>query len=90
MMFALIFDGKVVQIESQEFPVAPALEWVGITGLSPQPQVGWLYNGVVFSAPPPPPSPPPDSNILLDAAIDSATTLTALKAALRGKVVARQ
>ena len=56
-MQALIFDGKVVQIEAQAFPVASKLAWVDITGVSPAPTVGWLYDGAVFT---PPPTPPPE------------------------------
>ena len=52
MMKALIFDSKVVQIEAAEFPVAPALEWVDITGIMPSPEVGWAYDGNTFSPPP--------------------------------------
>jgi len=61
-MKALIFEGKVIQIEAQEFPVAPALEWVDIAGIVPAPQVGWSYNGVVFTVPPPTPPPPSDQD----------------------------
>jgi len=66
-MKALIFDGKVVQIEADEFPVSPALEWVDITGVMPQPEVGWAYNGVAFIQPPPPPTPPPKADADLTA-----------------------
>ncbi len=38
----------------------PSLVWVETTGLLPQPQESWLYNGVTFSPPPPPPAPPTD------------------------------
>ena len=51
MAFALIFDGKVVQIEAAKFPVSTSLEWVNITNVSPTPLVGWLYDGANFSAP---------------------------------------
>lgn len=60
-MKALIFDSRVVQIEVAEFPVAAALEWVDITGITPAPKVGWVYDGAIFTAPPPPPPPPPKS-----------------------------
>ena len=50
-MKALIFDSKVVQIKATQFPVAPALTWVDITEITPAPEVGWSYNGVVFTAP---------------------------------------
>ena len=53
-MKALIFDGKVVQIEVQEFDVAPALEWVDIGSVTPAPEVGWTYDGVTFTPPPSP------------------------------------
>ncbi len=54
-MQALVFDGKVVQIQSAAFPVAPSLAWVDIAGLTPQPEIGWSYDGAVFAPPPPPP-----------------------------------
>ncbi len=57
-MKALVFDGKVVQIEAEEFPVSPSLIWVDITGINPQPETGWDYDGTVFTAPIP--LPPPD------------------------------
>ena len=58
---ALVFDGKVVQIEAQAFPVAPTLAWTDISGITPAPKVGWSYNGIVFTAPTPLPPPPPKS-----------------------------
>ena len=57
-MKALVFKGKVVEIGVQEFPVAPSLTWVDITGIFPQPEVGWFYDGIAFTAPPPAPPPP--------------------------------
>ena len=51
-MQALVLDGEVVQIETSIFDVAPALQWVDITGPSPQPEVGWSYDGVIFTPPP--------------------------------------
>ena len=57
-MKALVFEGAVVQIEANEFPVSPPLEWVDITGIAPTPQVGWAFDGRNFTAPPPPPLPP--------------------------------
>lgn len=50
-MIALVFDGKIVQIEPAEFPVAPALQWVDITGIAPAPKVGWSYDGASFAPP---------------------------------------
>lgn len=66
-MEALVFDGKVVQIEAQQFPVSSALTWVDITGITPAPAVGWSYDGTSFTAPPPPPLPPPKSDAPLTA-----------------------
>ena len=60
-MKALIFDSKVVQIEAKEFPVHTSLIWVDIMGILPSPEVGWSYDGVMFTAPPAPPAPPPES-----------------------------
>lgn len=60
-MKALVFEGKIVQIEVEEFPVAPALTWINITGITPAPKVSWSYDSVTFTAPPPLPLPPPKS-----------------------------
>lgn len=60
-MKALIFDGKITQIEGREFPVAPPLVWVDLAGVSPVPSVGWSYDGTVFTAPPPASPLPPRS-----------------------------
>ena len=62
-MFALIFDGKVVQIEAGQFPVSASLEWVDIDGITPAPGAGWSYDGTDFTAPPPPPPPPTNDQI---------------------------
>lgn len=59
MAFALVFDEKVTQIEDTIFPVHPNLTWIDMTGESPQPKVGWGYDGS-FSAPiPSAPTPVP-------------------------------
>ncbi len=57
-MFALIFDGKVVQTEAAEFDVHEDLVWVDISGILPAPKAGWFYDGAVFTAPPVPSRPP--------------------------------
>ena len=59
-MLALVFDGKVVQIEAEEFDVHEALVWVDIRGIVPAPVVGSTYDGTVFTPPavPPPPKAP--------------------------------
>ncbi len=64
-MFALTFQGKIVQIEKVIFDVHKDLVWVDISGTTPAPEVGWSYDGVVFTAPPPPPvvTPPPDADL---------------------------
>ena len=54
--FALIHEQRVVQVEANRFPVAPALTWVDITVVNPKPVVGWSYDGQAFSAPPAPPA----------------------------------
>ncbi len=99
-MFALVHTGSVVQIEADQFPVHEALSWVDITGESPMPQVGWSYDGAVFTAPPTPPAPPSDADqaefefrgnkALLAlgriATGDNALTLDALVVLARGKL----
>jgi len=56
--FALIHNGKVAQVASQEFPVSAPLFWVEIPPSSPTPQTGWLYEGDVFYDPTPLPAKP--------------------------------
>ena len=53
-MKALVFDGRVVQIEATEFDVHEDLVWVDITVIVPVPEVGWSYDGTVFTPPPGP------------------------------------
>ncbi len=51
-MKALILNNKVVQVEAQEFPVAPSLEWIdAIDGVMP----GWGYIDGQFIEPIPEP-----------------------------------
>ena len=57
-MEALVFQGQVIQIEAEIFPVHRDLSWIDIAGLDPQPEVRWSWDGVVFSPPPTPPEPP--------------------------------
>lgn len=54
MSFALIFDEKIVQIETTVFSVHPNLVWIDIASINPKPKVGWGYDGVTFTAPPSP------------------------------------
>lgn len=42
MVFALILGSAVVQVSDAQFPVAPSLTWVDISGVSPQPAAGWM------------------------------------------------
>lgn len=80
-MRALVFKGKVVQIEANKFPVHEALKWVNLAGLSPQPEVGWSYDGAVFTPPPIPPPLPPHPDITLKAALAGTNTIAGIKAA---------
>jgi len=66
-MKALIFNGKIIQTEAQEFPVHKNLTWVDFSDTTPAPKVGWSYNGEVFTAPPSLLSPPPKSEAPLNA-----------------------
>lgn len=59
-MFALVFNSKVVQVEVDQFPVHPSLQWVDIDSIVPTPEVGWGFDGSVFIMPPP--SSPPSSD----------------------------
>lgn len=49
-------------------------------------ETGGRWNGEKFT---PAPAPPPDENAVLDAAIDGAATLDALKSVLAGRVAVR-
>ena len=51
MAQALVFEGKVEQIEDTSFPVHSSFTWVDISSLDPQPEVGWTYDGSAFAAP---------------------------------------
>ena len=55
-MYALIFNGSVVQIAAATFPVHSALEWVAIPS-GTDVAVGWSYSNDTFTAPPAPPPP---------------------------------
>lgn len=48
-MKALIFEGKVIQIEERSFEVAPALKWIEVDSLDVK--VGWEHKDNKFSAP---------------------------------------
>ena len=90
-MRALVFEGKIIQIEAREFPVAPALGWIDIAAVTPPPKVGWSYDGTVFAAPPPPP-PLPARGAIIDAEIAGSEALAGLigeVAQIRGVTEAR-
>lgn len=51
MAHALVFGGKVTQIEAESFPIHSDYTWVDISGLDPQPEYGWTYDGSSFAVP---------------------------------------
>lgn len=51
MSYALILNALVVQISDVAFEVAPPLEWVDITDLKDQPNIGWEYKDGEFKTP---------------------------------------
>ena len=55
-MFALIFNGSVIQIEAVQFEVHPSLTWVAIPA-GQTVEVGYGYANGEFVAPPAPPTP---------------------------------
>ena len=55
-MFALIFNGSVIQIEAVQFEVHPSLTWVAIPA-GQTVEVGYGYANGEFVAPPAPPAP---------------------------------
>ena len=40
-----------LQILQNTDPMDPNFTWVDITGMSPQPDIGWTYNGTTFTQP---------------------------------------
>lgn len=56
MKYARIYEGVVDEFFATDGDMAtmfhPSLIWVPIDGVSPKPDIGWLYNGSTFSAPP--------------------------------------
>lgn len=56
-MFALIQNGVVVAVVTEDRGAAPGVASVDVTA-SPEVTVGWRYDGLVFIAPPPPKGPP--------------------------------
>lgn len=52
-IYAKIYNGSIVNIQEQDEVDAqdPAFVWIDISNLSPQPAIGWLYDGSSFSAP---------------------------------------
>ncbi len=60
MMWALVCEGKVVQVEASKFDVHPSLEWVDLGSNSEGVAPGWSYDGSAFA---PPPAEPPSTVI---------------------------
>ena len=60
--YARIQDGVVAELLTTRANIQqmfhPALHWVDVTALSPQPALGWVYAGGTFAPAPPPPPPP--------------------------------
>ncbi len=75
-MFALILKNEVVQIKDIEVPVSASLQWIDINNINPTPQVGWAYDGSVFTSPPEP-SAPPTNDEVYDEVIQSQKVLKA-------------
>ena len=67
----------VRQIADAEFDVSASLSWIDLTGLSPQPEVSWTYDGRDFIAPPAPP-PPATNEERIDREIDGSLALLGL------------
>jgi hypothetical protein len=96
-MKALIYQGKVIQLEEEAFPVAAGLSWVE-TSEENEVKCGDVYSGSVFTTPEPkPPEPEPTNYVtqLLEAVasfclgkIDKSALDTAFKnyMAVTGKV----
>lgn len=57
-IYAKIQGGSVINTElvdsSDSSNLDPTFTWVDITSITPQPGIGWTYNGTTFTAPAPP------------------------------------
>lgn len=69
-IYALIQSGIVVNtiIADPSDPEDPSYLWVDITSVTPQPGIGWSYNGSTFT---PPAAPPIDWSVILENDIDN-------------------
>ena len=58
-LYAKIQNGTVVnvQLDMSTDAFDPSFTWVDVTSVSPQPQIGWTYNGTTFTNPSPPAGP---------------------------------
>lgn len=57
-MYALVYEGMVLQVESATFPVNSAYQWVQFDNSVINVQPGWTYANGVFTAPSDPGNPP--------------------------------
>lgn len=79
MNYAIVANGKVVNVAVSDTALAD--NWIPAGGAG----IGWTWDGSTFT-PPPAPEPEPDYDAELATAIDGATTLEELKAALVGNL----
>lgn len=57
-------ENKVANIAIADDPLNVDGIWIDITGMDPEPGIGWSYVNGQFSPPPAPPAPPPQPNII--------------------------
>jgi hypothetical protein len=50
-------ENKVANVVIGDAPLNIEGQWIDLTGISPEPGIGWSYEGGVFAPPPPPPAP---------------------------------
>ena len=51
-------ENKVANVVIGDAPLNIEGQWIDLTGVNPEPGIGWSYEGGVFAPPPPPPAPP--------------------------------
>lgn len=57
-------ENKVYNIAIADNPLDTDGIWIDLTGMDPEPGIGWSYVNGQFSPPPAPPAPPPLPNII--------------------------
>lgn len=62
--FAVVNNGVVDNLVISDDALDMHGVWLDLTGMDPEPQIGWSYVNGEFAVPPPPPEPVPPPNII--------------------------